>query len=160
METMLAVRCASLNDVPAITALMARHRERYEQHQPVFWRRAADAQARHAAFLATLVDNPKVICRVAEREDRFVGFAIGSLVPSPPVYDPGGPTCTLDDYAVVDAHDWATVGVDLLRAVTEEARLRGAAHVVVVCGHADEAKREALRLAGLSIASEWWTAPL
>src|SRR5262245_29386393 len=114
---MLAVRCASPDDVAAIAALMARRRERYEQHQPVFWRRAADAQARHAAFLATLVGDAKVICRVAERDDRFVGFAIGSLMPSPPVYDPGGPTCTLDDYAVVDDRDWTTVGVDLLHAV-------------------------------------------
>lgn len=157
---MVAIRNATSEDVAAIAALMARRRATYEQHQPVFWRAAADAQARHASFLATLVDNPKTICRVAEREGRFAGFAIGSLVPSPPVYDPGGPTCTLDDYAVVDDGDWATVGVDLLRAVTEEARQRGAAQVVVVCGHADEVKRAALRSAGLSIASEWWTAPL
>ena len=160
MGIMLALRRASAGDVAAIAALMTRRRTRYEQHQPLFWRAAADAQARHTAFLTTLVNDPKVICRVAEREDHFAGFAIGSLVPSPPVYDPGGPTCTLDDYAVVDDHDWATIGVDLLRAVTEEARRQGAAQVVVVCGHADEAKREALRSAGLSIASEWWTSPL
>ncbi|MBF8184630.1 GNAT family N-acetyltransferase [Nonomuraea sp. K274] len=157
---MPAIRAASSGDVAAIAALMSRRRERYEVHQPVFWRRTADAEARHAAFLATLVSEPSAICRVAEREDRFAGFAIGSLVPSPPVYDPGGPTCTLDDYAVVDDRDWTTIGVDLLRAVTEEARRQGAAQVVVVCGHADEAKRDALRLAGLSIASEWWTTPL
>ncbi|MFB4273802.1 MULTISPECIES: GNAT family N-acetyltransferase [unclassified Nonomuraea] len=157
---MVAIRSASSGDVEAIAALMDRRRETYEQHQPVFWRRAADARARHTAFLAMLVDDPKVICRVAEREGGFAGFAIGSLVPSPPVYDPGGPTCTLDDYAVMDDHDWATIGVDLLRAVTDEARRRGAVQVVVVCGREDGAKREALGLAGLSIASEWWTAPL
>ncbi|WP_165977861.1 GNAT family N-acetyltransferase [Nonomuraea diastatica] len=157
---MIALRSASPGDVAAIAELMARRRETYERYQPVFWRRAADARARHTAFLATLVDDSTAICRVAEREGRFAGFAIASLVPPPPVYDPGGPACTLDDYAVVDDGDWATVGADLLRAVTEEARRRGAAQVVVVCGHADEAKREALRLAGLSIASEWWTAPL
>ncbi|MEO3797443.1 GNAT family N-acetyltransferase [Nonomuraea sp. B10E15] len=157
---MIAIRSASPGDVAAIAELMARRRETYEQYQPVFWRRAADAQARHAAFLATLVEDSKAICRVAEREGRFAGFAIASLVPPPPVYDPGGPACTLDDYAVADDGDWATIGTDLLRAVTEEARRRGAVQVVVVCGHADEAKREALRLAGLSIAAEWWTAPL
>ncbi|MFD1931275.1 GNAT family N-acetyltransferase [Nonomuraea mangrovi] len=157
---MVDIRRASSGDVTAIAALMARRRERYEQHQPVFWRRAADARTRHATFLATMVGDPKVICQVAERDDGFAGFAIGSLVPSPPVYDPGGPTCTLDDFAVVDDQDWATIGIDLLREVADEARRHGAAQVVVVCGHADKAKREALRLAGLSIASEWWTAPL
>ncbi|MFI0423314.1 GNAT family N-acetyltransferase [Spongiactinospora sp. 9N601] len=157
---MLAVRSALSDDVAAIVALMARCREKYAEHQPVFWRCAADAQDRHAEFIATLVEDAKVVCRVAEWDGRFVGFAIGSLVPAPPVYDPGGPTCTLDDFAVEEDGDWTTVGVDLLKAVTEEARRRGAVQVVVVCGHMDEAKRQALRLAGLSIASEWWTAPL
>ncbi|TDC84795.1 N-acetyltransferase [Nonomuraea deserti] len=157
---MIAIRSASPGDVAAIAELMARRRETYEQYQPVFWRRAADARARHAGFLATLVNDSKAIFRVAEREGLFAGFAVATLVSPPPVYDPGGPACTLDDYAVVDDGDWATIGADLLRAVTQEARRRGAAQVVVVCGHADEAKREALRLSGLSIASEWWTAPL
>ncbi|WP_158578446.1 GNAT family N-acetyltransferase [Spongiactinospora rosea] len=142
---MLSVRSALSDDVAAIVALMARCRERYEEHQPVFWRRAADARDRHTEFIATLVEDEKVIFRVAEREGRFAGFAVGSLVPSPPVYDPGGPTCTLDDFAVGEDGDWTTVGVDLLKAVTEEARRRGAVQVVVVCGHMDEAKRQALR---------------
>ncbi|GAA2845455.1 GNAT family N-acetyltransferase [Nonomuraea rubra] len=157
---MQVIREASPGDVAAMAGLMARRREEYERYQPVFWRRAPGAADRHAAFLAGLVGDPEVIVRVCERDGRFAGFAIASLVPSPPVYDPGGPTCTIDDYAVVDDRDWASIGVDLLRAVTDEARARGAAQVVVVCGHADQAKREALRLAGLSIASEWWTAPL
>ncbi|MFI7613513.1 GNAT family N-acetyltransferase [Nonomuraea terrae] len=157
---MIDIRAAVPGDVAAIAALMARRRQAYELHQPVFWRRAPDAEARHAAFLATLVRDPDAVCRVAERDSRFAGFAIASLVRSPPVYDPGGPTCTLDDYAVVDDRDWPTTGTALLHAVVDEARRRGAAQVVVVCGNADTPKREALRQAGLSIASEWWTAPL
>ena len=62
----------------------------------------------------------------------------------------------------VDDHpeSWATVGVDLLNAIQEDARHRGAAQLVVVCGHLDEAKRAALDSCRLTIASEWWVAPL
>lgn len=144
----------------AMAGIMAKRREVYERYQPVFWRRAQNAEAGHAAFLSQLVGNPDVISLVAERDDVFSGFAIAMLVPSPPVYNPGGLTCSLDDYAVADDGDWATVGLALLRATTAEAAKRGAAQVVVVCAHEDGPKREALKQAGLSIASEWWTAPL
>lgn len=82
------------------------------------------------------------------------------IVAAPPVYDPGGPTCLIDDFAVAVPEQWPTVGVDLLGALRRTARERGAAQVVVVCGHLDGPKRTALEHSGLSIASEWWVAPL
>ncbi|MFI6320481.1 GNAT family N-acetyltransferase [Nonomuraea sp. NPDC050556] len=154
------LRAAEAGDIDAIAELMAARREVYERFQPVFWRRAENATQGHAAFLTTLITKANVIALVAERDGVFAGFSVASLVPSPPVYNPGGPTCTLDDYAVVDDADWPTVGLALLTATTDQAQERGAAQVVVVCGHADEPKRAALRQAGLTIASEWWTAPL
>lgn len=90
----------------------------------------------------------------------MAGFAIGRLVPAPSVYDPGGVTCFVDDFAVADPTDWLTVGVDLLHAVCRTAQEQGAAQIVVVAGQLDEAKRAALAVGGLSVASEWWVGEL
>jgi hypothetical protein len=47
----------------------------------------------------------------------LTGFLIATLKPAPPVYDPGGPSCDIDDFAVTPAARWPTTGVRLsLRA--------------------------------------------
>lgn len=135
-------------------------RRLYATYQPVFWRPAADAVARHRPHLRALVDDDAVISLVATIDQAVAGFSIGRLVPAPPVYNPGGVSCFVDDCAVADPADWLTAGVDLLRAVCRVARHRGAAQIVVVTGQLDEAKRAALAAAGLSVASEWWVAAL
>ena len=99
-----------------------------------------------------------MVSLVAEVDDAFAGFVIATVGPAPPVYDPGGLAAMVDDYAVV-GDTWDTTGRALLAAVTERVRERGAAQVIVVCGHRDEAKRSALQRAGLSLASEWYTGP-
>jgi hypothetical protein len=81
------------------------------------------------------------------------------LTPAPPVYDPGGLTCQIDDFVVVTAARWPTTGVRLLRAGLAEAARRGAIQAVVVTGHLDQPKRQALQACGLEIASEWWVTP-
>ena len=96
---------------------------------------------------------------VAEDDGGFAGFLIATVGPTPPVYDPGGLTAMIDDFAVVSDAAWATTGRDLLGAATARVRDRGATQLVVVCGHRDEPKRAALRAAGLSLASEWYTGP-
>ena len=101
-----------------------------------------------------------MITFVAISNETLVGFIIGHLVPAPAVYAPGGPTCTVDDFTVGQAALWATVGVELLYAVKNEAGQRGASQLVVVRAHLDEAKRAALASCRLAIASEWWVAPL
>lgn len=151
-------------------ALADRRRRQYATYQPVFWRPAADAVDRHRTYLAGLITDDNVIFRVAETGDGLTGyvltgyvltgFVLAQLVPAPPVYDPGGLTCSIDDFAVMHSDLWASVGVDLLREVQVEAARRGAAQVVVVCGHEDDAKRAALNSCGLAIASEWWVATL
>lgn len=50
----------------------------------------------------------------------------------------------VDDFAPVDPGDWLTLGVELLRAVSSAALARGAAQLVVVTAHRDDAKRAAL----------------
>jgi GNAT superfamily N-acetyltransferase len=81
---------------------------------------------------------------------------IASLVDAPPVYDPGGLTCVIDDFVVADAREWQSLGGALLSEANRQAQARGAVQTVVVCGHQDQPKRSMLADLGFSIASEWY----
>jgi hypothetical protein len=136
--------------------MAADRRSQYSKYQPVFWRPASDTEQVHRPYLAELIADQDVITLVSEDSGRAVmGFLIAAIGDAPSVYDPGGRTCTIDDF-VVAAGRWATTGVLLLRSAIEHATRRGAIQAVVVTAHLDQAKREALRACGLSIASEWW----
>jgi ribosomal protein S18 acetylase RimI-like enzyme len=153
------IRPARQDDVATIAKMISERREQYAIYQPVFWRVAADAEEKHRPYLAKLVGDPAVITLVSEESGAVTGFVIATIVGAPPVYDPGGQTCSIDDFAVLPGR-WDSTGRQLLAAATAEAAERGAAQVVVVTAHLDEPKRAALRASGLTIASEWWTAPI
>ena len=147
-------------DLEEILNLANAKRLEYETYQPVFWRVATDAIAQQADYIASQIEDEKVITLVATSESKVVGFIIGRLVSAPPVYNPGGLTCSIDDFVVNENDLWETVGEDLLHQVRNAALSRGAAQVVVVCGHLNEPKRKALEKSSLPIASEWWVVPL
>jgi GNAT superfamily N-acetyltransferase len=153
------IRAAGQADVPAMTALADLRREQYAEYQPLFWRPAAAAPERHRAYLDRLVASDEVITLVSEEAGQVTGFLVATLDPAPPVYDPGGLSCDIDDFVVTPATAWATTGARLLRAALAEAGQRGAVQAVVVTAHLDEPKRQALRACGLEIASEWWVTP-
>jgi ribosomal protein S18 acetylase RimI-like enzyme len=153
------IRPAVEADAAAMAMLAAIRREQYVRYQPLFWRPAPNVQGKHRAYLATLIANDKVISLVSEDAGLVTGFLIGALTPAPAVYDPGGLTCQIDDFVVDPATKWPTTGAALLRAGLAEAGRRGAVQAVVVSGHLDEPKRQALRACGLDIASEWWVTP-
>ena len=154
------IRRATHDDIEDVAALAAVRRGDYEAHQPRFWRQADDALARHRAYLDGLVDDPDHVFLVAGGAGRVSGFVIGRLVPAPPVYEPGGLTCLVDDFAVERADAWASVGSVLLRDLSRVARARGAVQIVVVSGRHDEPKRLAVQAAGLVVATEWWVGPI
>jgi GNAT superfamily N-acetyltransferase len=156
MTSSVQVRPATGGDLESMLALAAQSRRDHAVHQPRFWRPAPDAVARQRPFFASLVENTDVLTLVATRDARVVGFVVATALPAPPVYDPGGPTCLVDDFAVEHAEDWGTVGAVLLQAVRAWAGAQGAVQVVVVSAHLDQAKRAALAAAGLTIASDWW----
>ena len=84
-----------------------------------------------------------------------MGFLIAQVTDSPPVYDPGGRTCMVDDFV-------AEPGVafdDLLAEARSWAREQGAVQMVAVVAAADEHKRTALADNDLTVASEWWVGP-
>jgi GNAT superfamily N-acetyltransferase len=153
------VRAAAAADVGAMAEMAELRRKQYAHYQPIFWRPAAGALDKHGPYLASLVGNDKVITLVSEEAGRLTGFLIATLTSAPGVYDPGGPTCQIDDFVVVPAARWPTTGARLLRAGLAEASQRGAVQAVVVTGHLDQAKRDALRACGLELASEWWVTP-
>ena len=157
---MNGVRKAQPADIPQMLDLAEQRRARYESFQPRFWRRARDARARQAPHLRGLLASDDCIAFVYERQAALAGFIIGRLVNPPPVYDPGGPVCDVDEFITAQLSEWDTVGAALLRHVEEEARRRGAVLCLVVSGHRDQPKRSMLQADGLSLASEWWVREL
>jgi ribosomal protein S18 acetylase RimI-like enzyme len=158
-EQVEQIRNATAADVAEIAALAEMRREQYARYQPVFWRPAAGALDKHRPYLASLVDNDKVITLVSEEAGQVTGFLIATLTGAPGVYDPGGPTCQIDDFVVEPGTRYQTTGARLLRACLAEAGRRGGVQAVVVTGHLDQPKREMLRECGLELASEWWVTP-
>ena len=154
------IRPAEDRDLEEILNLANAKRLEYETYQPVFWRVAADAIVQQADYIASQIVDEEVITLVATSERKIVGFIIGRLVSAPPVYNPGGLTCSIDDFVVNENDLWETAGVELLHQVGSTALSRGATQVVVVCGHLDVPKRKALEKSSLTIASEWWVVPL
>jgi len=150
------IRDATLEDADAIAALAHARRLDYESAQPRFWRQAADAVEKHTHFVSTLIQDDRVVSLVATDDDeRLVGYVFASLVPAPPVYDPGGLTGYIDDFAVMRPALWSTTGSALLIEAKSKVLARGAAQIVVVTGQHDGPKREALLNAGMTVASEW-----
>lgn len=139
-----------------MVALSEQKRLEYATYQPVFWAPAPDANARQRVFFEQLVQDDQIITLVHEEDGVVDGFIIARLVAAPPVYAPGGLTCTIDDFAVQNPSEWPRVGKALVEAAAAQAHARGAVQTVVVCGQRDTPKREMLQQLGFSIASEWW----
>ncbi|GIH09252.1 N-acetyltransferase [Rhizocola hellebori] len=143
---------ARSGDLELIVSLAAARRAEYEVHQPQFWRVAPRAKELHHAHLASLIVDDQWGSFVSEP---FTGYVFARLVPAPPVYDPGGPSCFVDDFAVTSARLWLTDGKALLDAAARWGAARGAAQLVVVNGQHDALQAELLAAYGLSIASTW-----
>jgi hypothetical protein len=156
----ISVRPARPTDVPAMVALSAAKRAAYAEVVPAFWRAAADADARQASWFESLLSRDHVLAHVVDGAARLDGFAIGVVHAAPPVYDPGGPVVTIDDFCVADPSLWPTVGAALLEATRAAARAKGAVIEVVVCGVHDAPKRALVERAGTFPTSHWFATPL
>lgn len=160
-DGVLRVQQARDDDLEALLTIADARRKTYAEYQPRFWRPAPDAVDRQRPYLASLLDDDDSLVLTATADGADLrGFAIGRLVPAPPVYEPGGASCVVDDFAVVDPEEWLTVGPLLLDALRRWAASRGAVQLIVVTAHHDEPKRAALRSQDLTLASEWWVGPV
>ena len=123
----VSIRPAEPGDLDRILALAATQREEYATYQPRFWRPAPGAADAQRPYLLGLIEDG-AIALVSEPS---FGYAFGTLLPAPPVYQ-RGPACLVVDLAVEDRVLWPRVGVELLAAVRVAARDRGATDAVVV----------------------------
>lgn len=150
------VRAAEVSDLEPVLLIADRRRREYAEYQPRLWNPDPDAVAKQRTYFAELLDDPETLFAVATTPEGVQGFVIARLVPAPPVYNPGGPTCLVDDFTVDNPASWSDAGPLLLAAVRSWAGRRGAVQLVVVTAGADDAKRAVLDRADLSLASEWW----
>jgi hypothetical protein len=154
------IRAAREADISSMVAIAETKRIEYEGYSPVFWRKTPDSSPKQEVFFQHLLTRTDVIALVAEAGNTLSGFIISAITPAPPVYNPGGPVCIVDDFGVANPQEWDSVGAALLAAVEREAKARGAVLSVVVCAQRDQAKRAMLQQAGLAVASEWHVKPL
>jgi hypothetical protein len=144
-----------------LLALAAKKREQYQLCEPQFWRSATDAVDKQRQFFSALIEDDDVAVVLATDSATHVrGFAVARILQAPPVYDPGGLTCMIDDFTAADDSDWPEVGPLLLQTIADWAATQDACQLVVVTARLDEAKRRVLHQANLSLASEWWVGPV
>jgi len=127
----------------------------YASYHPSFHRPASGARQVQRPFFLTLLAADDYVVLVHEQHGRITGFLRGQLIVAPPVYDPGGRTCLVDDFAVETQEDWPGVGRQLLEALQSQLRERGAVQLVAVCAPEDKPRRWMLIGVGLSVVSEW-----
>lgn len=156
----MSIRPATENDVDRMVELSDLKRTQYAEYSPVFWHKVAEANPMQVKFFHTQLSRDSNIVLVAEENGQREGFVIASIINAPPVYNPGGLMCMIDDFAVSSPELWPTTGQALLREATQQAKIRGAVLSVTVCGHLDEVKRSMLKENGSTIASEWYVHPL
>ena len=149
------IRPAALADVPRMVELSERTRSQLATYLPTFWRKAENSAAAQTVYFNDLIEQGEAILRVHETDSGIDGFIIALLINAPPVYDPGGLTCLIDDFCVAHDEDWLTVGRELLDAAITAAREHGAVQVAVICPDRYDAKRELLAAEGLVIGSSW-----
>jgi GNAT superfamily N-acetyltransferase len=156
----VTVRAAIATDLEPVLVIAERRRRQYAGYQPKFWNPAPEAVARQRTFFKALITDSTTLFAVAVTPHQVQGFVIARVAPAPPVYNPGGATCLIDDFTVDESQSWSEVGPQLLTLARQWASKRGAAQLVVVTAAADDPKRAVLNTAGLSPASKWWVGPI
>jgi len=135
--TLARIRRAQQADISALVDLSEQKRLQYQAYQPTFWRKAEDSRTKQHAYFEHLLAHESTLILLHEDGSRIDGFVIASIVKAPPVYDPRGLVCSVDDYCVAEGDLWQGVGLSLLDEVKQEAKQRNCVLVVVVCGHQD-----------------------
>ena len=147
-------------DIPAILSLLHVRRQEYQHYAPTFWKIAQRAVEKQEPFIRLLVGNTNVLSIVHENDDHVDGVLIATMIEAPPVYDPGGKVCMVDDYMVERPELWKTVGDRLLEHCRQWAKTQGCVLELIVCAQKDVSKSVMLRDTGAEVASEWYVRDL
>lgn len=157
----LHTRPAESGDIAAMVALIEQRRIEYQAYAPVFWRKADNSAQMSTAYFAHLIEASTHTVLVAEANGQLLGFLIAFPTPVPPVFKPGpGPTAMIDDFYLASPDLWPSAGAALMDAVRAKAKEEDWSQLVAVTAHKDLPKTDFLAQQGLSLTSEWWTAPL
>ena len=100
------IRRVTEADIPRMVAIAEAKRVEYEGYSPVLWRKASDSAPKQELFFQRLLTGTDVIALVAETEATLLGFVMGVITTAPPVYNPGGLVCIVDDFAVGNPTEW------------------------------------------------------
>ena len=152
----ISIRVAKTTDINSMVALSHQKRLAYEKVQPQFWRHALDAENQQITWFNQLIEQDDHLLFVAEANKHIVGFIIGRIRKAPEVYQPGGLTLEIDDFCVESPAQWRIVGNALLHELKTQAKSKGAAQLLVVCGAHDAPKASFLKDNQTMIASEWY----
>lgn len=154
------IRRADLSDVDDMVRLIESARLMRQEFRPVFWRLSEDSAEKTKDWFSSLVGSDDAVCLVAIVECQLRGFVIATKTPAPPVYDPGGSTWTVDDFAVSEEGEWKTLGKKLLESVVQALKDRDARQLVGVSAHSDEGRTKVFESLGLEATSVWFTRTL
>jgi hypothetical protein len=133
-----SIRLATLQDLPAIVALLIQDAEARRALDPMLWRIAIDASARIEKAVGGALNGSQASARelwiVAEHQGRIVGVTRAMRVPVPPIYDGSAspPGLLLDDcFTFADA---PSATAEALLTATEAALVAaGAPRLVASC---------------------------
>jgi len=143
-----------------MVALVSAKRAQLEAFEPVTWHASKNAPAMTEEFFRLQVAEQGPIFLVATDGPAVIGFINALLQPAPPVYDPGGKSIMIDDFAVVDGDIGDDAAMALLDAAISEGRGRGAMQVIIVAAAKDERAAKWFRARQLHVFSNWWTCVL
>lgn len=153
----MTIRDAIESDLDAIVALSSGFRDKLQALEPTFWKRHSDADSGQRAWFAILLGDENHHLAVSQNQSATIdGFVIARAGGAPPVYDPGGATCMVDDFV------WETQAVAqaLIEEVRRWATTKACTQLVVVTPAADAERKATVEDMGLHPTSEWWSGPI
>jgi len=153
----MSVRKAQSGDIESMAHIAELRRLHYQELEPVFWKKAENSEQIGKAFFRQLIEDSTTHMFVIDGEDGVTGFLIAKEARNPPVYNPGGSSYVIDDFALADPVTWSVQGKALLEHIQQYAKDNNWRQLVIVCGDQDNYKKAMLEEAGLRIASNWYT---
>ena len=145
------IRRAHPDDAEALMELARAAAPRLHGMQLV-WREPRSVQG-----YRELCDRPDCTTLVAERDGQVAGYGLAMPgLPAPPVYDPGGTTCLVDELET----RCPRLRAALLYALEAAARAAGDVQILMACDARDRAKHAVLDGRGYRWPVDWFSTPL
>ncbi len=147
-DSSMTIRPATAGDVPGVLEIREKKFDQYESFSPVFWKKAPIPREQFAPFITGQLESESNVALVAEQGGVMRGFIVAQCRNLSQGF--------VDDYAVADhTRDWRDAGIALLAEAGKRAQLRSVNALVIVTGHADVFKRNAVESLGYVLQTNW-----